>query len=632
MTKYASVQWQSTTRLNKAAAAIVFGALTALVACGPVEDPSLFPEFDAATASPPPAKEATQYNPQHNLYWGDLHIHTSYSTDAYTNGVRATPDDAYTFVKGGEIQHAAGYGIQMARPLDFAAVTDHSEYLGVLRATEPDLPLNQRGLRDRLINDGRLGNTLAMAQSMLGFDLENAIVPGWEKITSSAWRDIVETAQRHNDPGRFTAFVGYEWTSMPGERNLHRNVIYRGAVVPDLPFSSVDSEDPRDLWNALDKQREEGMEAFAIPHNGNVSDGIMYDDVMFDGKPMDASYAQQRMLNEPISEIFQVKGSSETHPTLSDEDRFAGFEIYDTVLSQSQDDSSAKGSYIRDALRTGMEMSHSENFNPYRFGVIGSSDGHNASAPVDENNYHGKLPLLDGSAALRMGLANYYPESMPGGRRWSAAGLAAVWAPENTREALYDAMRRRETYATSGPRMVVRFFGGWNYPLDLLEHKDWVAQATKQGVAMGQDLPETEAEAPSFAVWAMRDPQSGNLDRIQVVKGWVDTEGESHEKIFNVAWSGQRVQLLNGTVIPVGNTVNTKTATYLNTIGAEQLSTVWIDPEFDPTVEAFYYARVIEIPTPRWTTFDALKLGIKPPEPSSLQERAITSAIWYKPR
>jgi hypothetical protein len=601
--------------------------------CSPVEDPSLFPAFDPATAVKPPPKEATEYNAQRNLYWGDLHIHTSYSTDAYTNGVKATPEDAYTFVKGGEIEHAAGYGIRLSKPLDFAAVTDHAEYLGVLRATNPDLPLNRRDLRDRLLHDSRLRNTWLLAETMIGFRLKDAIVPGWQDISRSAWQEIIKTAEHHNDPGRFNAFVGYEWSSMPSDKNLHRNVIYRGSDVPDLPFSSVDSEDPRDLWTALEKQREQGMDVFAIPHNGNVSDGRMYDSVMFDGKPMTADYADRRNEFEPISEIFQVKGSSETHPLLSNEDEFAGFEIYDTQLSTSQADSRATGSYIRDALRTGLEMSHSEGFNPYRFGVIGSSDGHNASAPVEENNYHGKLPILDGSAGLRLGTANLFPaERMAGGMRWSAAGLAAVWAQENTRASLFDAMRRRETYSTSGPRIAVRFFGGWLYDPDLLKRSDWISLAEATGVPMGRDLPPGDAATPSFAVWAIRDPDSGNLDRIQIIKGWVDERGKSHEQVFNVVWSGERSIDASGKLPPVGNTVDATTATYRNTIGEEQLSAVWTDPEFDPEQEAFYYARVIEIPTPRWTTYDALKLGVPAPEPVSLQERAVTSAIWYKPR
>ncbi|MFK7974880.1 MAG: DUF3604 domain-containing protein [Halioglobus sp.] len=610
------------------AMAVMFLSISA---CSPSEDPSLFPQYNAATAAPIVKPERSEFNVQRNVYWGDLHIHTSFSTDAYTNGVRATPDDAYTFVKGGAIEHAAGYAIQMQRPLDFAAVTDHSEYLGVLRATQPELPLNERGLRDRLLNDSRLANTWLVAKSMMGFDLENALVPGWEKITADAWQEIVAAAERHNDPGRFTSFIGYEWTSMPNERNLHRNVIYRGSDVPALPYSSVDSEDPRDLWKALDEQRANGMEAFAIPHNGNVSDGLMYDDIMFDGQAMTQDYATLRMRNEPISEIFQVKGSSETHPTLSDEDAFAGFEIYDTKLSAKQDESSAKGSYIRDALRTGIEMSHSEGFNPYRFGVIGSSDGHNASSPVEEDNYHGKLPLLDASAGMRLGTASYYPSSMPGGQRWSAAGLAAVWATENTREALYDAMRRKETYATSGPRISVRFFGGWGLAENLLARPNWLRDVEYRAVPMGSDLPEKASRYPSFVISAMRDPQGANLDRIQIVKGWVDEEGNSQERVHDLAWAGQRTRGPKGKVVAVGNTVNAKDASYTNTIGAPALGKVWTDTNFDPEREAFYYARVIEIPTPRWTTFDAKILGIDPPEPTFLRERAVTSAIWYRP-
>ena len=615
--------------LRQATAVLVLGI--AVAGCSPAEDPSLFPTYSAETAKPIPQKPATDYNPNGNLYWGDLHIHTGFSTDAYTNGVRATPDDAYTFVRGGEILHAAGYGIHLKRPLDFAAVTDHSEYLGVLLATSPDLPLNRRGLRDRLLNDGPLQNTWMQFRSMWGFDLENAIVPGWEDISRSAWQEIVAAAQRNNFPGRFSSFVGYEWTSMPGERNLHRNVIYRGSSVPPLPYSSVDSEDPRDLWAALDQQRAAGMDNFAIPHNGNVSDGLMYDSVMFDGEAMNAEYAETRMRNEPLSEIFQVKGSSETHPLLSDEDSFAGFEIYNTLLAANQNDGQAKGSYIRDALRTGMEMSHSEGFNPYRFGVIGSSDGHNASAPVEEDNYHGKLPLMDGSAGVRMRKSLWMPAGLPGGERWSAAGLAAVWANENTRDALFDAMRRKETYATSGPRIGVRFFGGWEYPDNLIETEEWIALARASGVAMGGDLPARSADAPRFALWAIRDPDSGNLDRLQVIKGWLDSDGNSREKVFNVAWSGQRVLDDLGELPPVGNTVDPAQASYDNSIGSDQLATVWTDPEFDPAREAFYYARVIEIPTPRWTTFDRKALGMEPPEHASLQERAVTSAIWYRP-
>ncbi|MEH6591966.1 MAG: DUF3604 domain-containing protein [Halioglobus sp.] len=608
-------------------------ALLALAACSPVEDPGLFPEFSASSAQAIPPKPNTAANPDRNLFWGDLHIHTGYSTDAYTMGVRTGPDDAYTFAKGGEIGHGAGYGIRLGRPLDFAAVTDHSEYLGVVRAIDPDLPLKARSLRQRLLNDGRLANTVMMLQTVVGFDLKNADTTDTAAISRAAWQQTIASAERHNSPGRFTAFIGYEWSSMPESRNLHRNVIYRSNVVPEQPFSSLDSQDPRDLWSALEAQRANNMDVFAIPHNGNVSDGLMYDSVAYDGSAMDIDYAQRRMRNEPLSEIFQVKGSSETHPLLSPTDEFAGFEIYDTLLSQSQAQSAAKGSYTRDALRLGLELSHGKGFNPYQFGVIGSSDGHNASAPVEENNYHGKLPLLDGSAALRMGKATYLPNSMPGGVRWSAQGLAAVWAQENTRASLFDAMRRKETFATSGPRITVRFFAGLDYPQDLLQQENWIGRASATGVPMGGTLHgSADTDTPRFILWAMRDPDGANLDRIQVVKGWVDKTGHAQEKIFNVAWSGQRlVNPEDGTLPSVGNTVDIATATYRNTIGSAQLQASWRDPEFNAGVEAFYYARVIEIPTPRWTTFDAKTLNIAAPEPSSLRERAVTSAIWYQP-
>lgn len=608
------------------------GMTVALLGCGSVEDPSLYPAFDPAKAVPPPEKAIVAEDPRRTVFWGDLHIHTSLSTDAFMMGVRTLPDDAYTFARGGEIAHGAGYGIRLSRPLDFAAVTDHSEYLGVVRHLDPELPLSSRSLRERLLHDSRLRNTVAFIRTMWGFDLENAKVPGADAISRDAWQTIIDSAERHNDPGRFTTFIGYEWSSMPGERNLHRNVIYRGTAVPDLPYSSVDSEDPRDLWTALEAQRARGMDNLAIPHNGNVSDGRMYDRVAFDGSAFDAAYAARRMENEPVSEIFQVKGSSETHPLISPQDEFADFEIYDVVLGPDQAFSHPKGSYLRDALRAGLEMQHSQAFNPYRFGVIGSSDSHNSSTPAEENNYHGKLPLLDGSAAIRLGKATLLPQRYQAAIRWGSAGLAAVWATANTREALFDAMRRKETYATSGPRIRVRFFAGWQYPDNLLGSQDRIAIAERSGVPMGGDLPPRTGASPNFAVWALKDPDSANLDRIQIIKGWVDGSGHSHEAIYNVALSdGRWVNPISGEVAAVGNTVDVATASYSNTIGDPQLQALWTDPDFDPAQEAFYYARVIEIPTPRWSTYDAVKLGVSAPEPVSIQERAVTSAIWYHP-
>lgn len=610
--------------------------LISAVACSPVEDPGLLPEFSADTAKPIPFKPTTEYNAQRNLYWGDLHIHTSFSTDAYTMGVRATPDDAYRFTRGGEIEHAGGYGIQLSRPLDFAAVTDHSEYLGVLLATKPELPLSVRSYKQRLREDGPLLNTITFLRSTMNFklDFEDDGSGMGAVHTQQAWQETIAAAERYNDPNRFTTFVAYEWSSMPEQRNLHRNVIYRGVNVPETPYSSLNAHDPRDLWRELESQRKQGMDNFAIPHNGNVSDGKMYDSQTYDGGAMDAAYAERRMRNEPISEIFQVKGSSETHPVLSPQDEFAGFEIYDTKLSKDFSYSQPKGSYIRDALRLGLEMSHSEGFNPYRFGVIGSSDGHNASSPVEEDRYHGKLPLLDGSAGVRMRVSLFMPEESPGGIRWSAAGLAAVWAEENTRASLFDAMRRKETYATSGPRISVRFFGSWGFSKSLLEQSDWVSDARKLGVPMGGVLTSPPAnEPPSFAIFALKDPAGANLDRIQIIKAWIGPDGKSQESIVNVAWSQPDQRILNndGHLASVGNTVDVADASYRNTIGSAQLAAVWTDPHFLPTQEAFYYARVIEIPTPRWTTFDAKALGLEATDPSYLRERAVTSAIWYRP-
>ncbi len=612
----------------------------ALVSCSPVEDPSLFPAFDPARAEPPPPKPAIDHDPNRHLLWGDLHIHTSYSTDAYTMGVRATPDDAYRFTRGGTIEHAVGYPIRIDRPLDFAAVTDHSEYMGVARVDRSNtLPLEKRSLRERLLTDGPLSLAYAMLMTVGGVrGLERyADWPGARQISLDAWQLMIDTANAHYEPGVFTTLVGYEWSSMPEGQNLHRNVIYRDSHVPALPFSSLDSDNPEDLWDALDRQRQAGMTVMAIPHNGNVSNGLMYDRVQFDGSALTEEYARQRMRNEPISEILQIKGTSDTHPMLSPEDEFADFELMTSQLSADGDFSEPRGSYARDALRAGIEFSHREGFNPYRFGVIGSSDSHNASSSVEESRHHGKLPLMDGTAGLRLGKSILLPESMRRSRKWGAAGLAGVWAQENTRESIYDALARKETYATSGPRIMLRFFGSFSYAPDLLHSRDWLEQAYALGVPMGGVLPRPPGmedrrpvSAPGFVIWAARNPEGANLDRLQVIKGWVDGRGDSHEKVFDVALSDDREPDASGKVPPVGNTVDVDRAAYSNSIGASQFSVFWRDPEFDPAQEAFYYARVIEIPTPRWSTYDAMRLGVEAPEPTTLQERAISSAIWYR--
>lgn len=612
---------------------------TAILACSPVDDPTLFPEYDPATAEPPPAKPAVAFNPTRHLLWGDLHIHTSYSTDAYTMGVTATPDDAYVFARGGTIEHAAGYPIRIDRPLDFAAVTDHAEYMGVSRADEDNvLPLEERSLRDRLLHDGPLAmayTLLKIFSNVTGIDMY-AGSPEIQAISRDAWQTMIDTADAHYTPGVFTTLLGYEWTSMPDGQNLHRNVIYRDTNAPAIPFTSLDSGNPEDLWDALDRQREEGKIVMAIPHNGNVSNGLMYDRAQMDGSPLTADYAEQRTRNEPVSEIMQIKGTSDTHPMLSPEDEFAGFEIMSAQLSPTADFSEPRGSYARDAMRAGIEFAHSEGFNPYKFGVIGSSDSHNASTSVEEGRHHGKLPFMDGTAGLRLGKSIFVPGSLHRTRAWGAAGLAGVWARENTRESVYDAITGKETFATSGPRISLRFFGSFDFSADMMQSTGLLETAYAQGVPMGGSLlaPEVEqdgAVAPAFALWVAKDPEGANLDRLQVIKGWVDANGDSHETIFDVALSDGRQIDADGHVPAVGNTVDIASASYTNTIGASQLSAFWQDPEFDPAQEAFYYARALEIPTPRWSTFDAMRLGIEAPEPSSLQERAISSAIWYQP-
>lgn len=607
----------------------------------PIDDPSLDgPRVTVAPVPNPNGFEAPHSvvaeTPQ--VFWGDLHIHTSLSSDAFTMGVRAVPDDVYRFAKGETLTHGAGYPVTISRALDFAAVTDHAEYLGQAKLSDLDVPTTRQALSDILRRENRLTVTRSWWEIMSlirdnGFKLTLEGVDA--DINRLAWEEIIAAAERHNAPGVFTTFAGWEWSADAGDvgTHLHRNIIYGGGGLPDIPFSAIDGPTPPELWAFLRAERALGRRVMAIPHNPNLSEGLAYRIADETGKRLESLSPVDRSDLEPLSEILQIKGSSETHPLLSSLDEFADFEIAGTVPGRDMTLTSVKGAYARDALRSGISMSHSEGFNPLKFGVIGSSDSHNATSPSDEKGYTGKLPMMDGSAGLRTGAAGLGLNMMTPARKWGSGGLAGVWAAENTREALFDAMQRRETFATSGPRIVVSVFAGWNFPNQTATSPNFDAIARAKGVPMGSTLVASgENEAPEFVVVAERDPVGANLDRIQMIKGWVDAKGESQERIYDVAWSGDRViDSVTKRLSPVGSTVDAAVATFDNSIGSPQLRAQWKDPDFDASQEAFYYARVLEIPTPRWSTYDAVQLGTKPMAPVSIQERAISSAIWYQP-
>jgi hypothetical protein len=583
-----------------------------------------------------PAAWSQQPNPLRDAYFGETHQHTSWSFDAYIFGnTKTTPADAYKYAKGEPIQHPMGYPIKITTPLDWMGVTDHSEYVGVVQmANDPTSALAKTPLGKKLVvHDVKDIQRiyLLLGDSMInGKPFKQLMQPA---VAGTVWTRNNEMADAANEPGKFTAFCAYEWTSTPNSRNMHRNVFFKDcAKVPQVPFSSLESTNPSDLWNWMDAQRKTGNELLAISHNANLSDGHMFPiDVDEKGRPIDAAWAASRDRNEKLTEIKQIKGQSETHPLLSPNDEFANYEILNYLLGFPPGRwPTISGSFVRQGLKDGIAMQQARGYNPYKTGIVGGSDSHNSATPYRQSNFFGGHGVNDGDIKERMAGHVFAGLDV---RYENPAGLTGLWAEENTRASLFDAMWRKETFGTSGVRIKLRFFGGWDYTPQMLGASDWVKTAYAQGVPMGGDLPPVKAKAPTFVVWAVKDPTSGNLDRVQIVKGW-SKSGQSFEKVYDVVWAGDRKpDPESGKVPPIGSTVDVPNATYTNTIGSVELKAEWVDPDFDPSLDAFYYARVLEIPTPRWTTIQAKELGIAPPGvvPATVQERAWSSPIWFTP-
>ena len=574
------------------------------------------------------------------LYFGDVHLHSSYSTDAYATGnTTVTPDQAYRFARGIPVLHPAlGAKVKIGRPLDFLAVTDHAVNLGidemikqkdpVLQATEWGRTLIAQGAETSWSSFMRFRPPQGKQEEMMA----QVFSP---RVRSAAWDKEIAAAENNNQPGTFTTLIGWEWTGMVEGRNLHRCILTAsGADVARkfIPYSMEDSVRPEDLWNFLEKtQRETGADFVSIPHNSNLSGGLMFDLVDSDGRPIDRNYANRRARWETVVEITQTKGTSEVRPELAPTDEFAEFEIRRKLLAGAPTPPS-EGDYVRSALLRGLAFGNSIGVNPYQFGVIGATDNHVGMSSVDENDFVGKL-----AADIRP-QDRYQPKSRVIFPAWemSASGLTAVWATANTREAIFQAFKRKEVYGTTGTRIRLRVFGGYEFSAADAKAGDVAIAGYRKGVPMGSDLLHApRGKAPALLIQALKDPQGANLDRVQVIKGWVDRDGKAHDRIFDVVWSDNRKPGSDGKLPPVGNTVDLATAQYANTIGATQFTTLWTDPEFDPMQSAFYYVRVIEIPTPRHSLFDALALGIEVSEtkqPATLQERAYSSPIWYQPK
>ncbi|WP_415406387.1 DUF3604 domain-containing protein [Sulfurovum sp. CS9] len=586
--------------------------------------------------------------------WGDTHLHTSISFDAGAFGATLLPPDAYKFAKGQEVISSTGQPVRLSRPLDFLVVTDHSDNMGFfpkLKDGAPYVMASEKGRKwNAMINEGGQQSVKAAAEMIAAFSQDKfpkelSALPG-TSVYRNTWDNIINAAEDANDPGHFTAFIGYEWTSLIKGKNLHRNIIYRdGATRAKLmePFTAtapLGSTNPVDLWKWMDRYEEKTAgQVLAIAHNGNLSNALMFPETKAFGTKIGKEYVEARAKRERLYEATQIKGDGEAHPFLSPNDEFADYGTWDQGnldLSELKTDDMLKHEYARSALKLGLRMEKNLGTNPYKFGLIGSTDSHTGLATAQEDNFYGKHsggepgPDRYKHPMAKMGDLEY------AGYSPLASGYAAVWAEENTRESIFDAMQRKETYATTGSRMTVRFFGGWEFTKDDLHTRLPAKIGYAKGTPMGGDLatvPEGK-KAPSFLVAAMKDPLSGNLDRIQIIKGWMDSKDELHEKVYDVAWSDNRKPDAKGKLPSVGNTVDVAKATWTNTIGDPELITVWTDPDFDATQSAFYYVRVIEIPTPRWTAYESKYYNITMPKkvPMITTERAYTSPIWYTPK
>ncbi|MDH5175085.1 MAG: DUF3604 domain-containing protein [Gammaproteobacteria bacterium] len=630
----------------KQIATLTAATLCAVAGLAAAQDAPNVVRKPGAVYSPYPAQ-----NFPDRVFFGDTHLHTAFSPDAGLIGATLTPDDAFRFARGQTVISSTGLPARLGRPLDFLVVSDHSENLGLPTAVanrSPQLLATEFGRKiSQIMAPGTLESKFE------GYEFwELASQTGKDPLAGSdfgksMWLKATEAAERNNIPGQFTAFIGFEWTSTPEGNNLHRNVIFRGgkeSADKIVPISAYDTEDPERLWDWMEKaEKTAGVRLLAIPHNGNLSNGLMFDDVTYtDRRPIDRAYAERRMRWEPIYEVTQMKGDGEAHPRLSPRDKFADFYTWDkgSFGPQPKTPEMLPREYAREAFKRGLAYQAKLGANPFKFGLIGSTDSHTGLSTAEEDNYFGKIVALEPTAdPIRfyeplVGRFSAKDSDKTFAWQTAAAGLAAVWARENTREAIWDALARKEVYATTGTRMMVRVFGGWGFKTADLDRSDFARYGYEHGVPMGGDLEHATAGArPGFLIRAMRDPEGANLDRVQVIKGWLAADGTPREQVYDVAWSGNRKPGRDGDVPPVGNTVNVADASYTNAIGAPFLQAFWTDSNFNPDLRAFYYVRVIEIPTPRWTTYDAKVFGVKIPHgaPVDVQERAYTSPIWYTP-